>query len=303
MNVKKLLQERFVCLVFIGFSLIYFCLKSYSAPRASLSCSDVVTRTSIQATPAIDEWIPQLDSLQGRIQLLMSILQRHPNFVTANLDFRRNVLEFLSHMPDVLKKLGNFAQNIGITPPQVLSGSYRSRGLMYSNLALDNFRDARIRDLNSLELTVQELPQVLRFLKNKDEIKALLRIIPFLFSADGKPKFSRWDEEEKDHLRNVIRNSGPPEWENGYLDILPAHLDGIILDVANEDGMSALKSAHLNFMNQFVARTVTGIVQPTVPGLTVNEISLEEIPAVIPLGVYGGDCSMLSVHTIDCLMG
>ena len=65
------------------------------------------------------KWTPQLDTIHGRVELLMSIMQRHPHFVTANLNFKRNVLDTFSQIPEVRKALGENAQSLEIQPPQV----------------------------------------------------------------------------------------------------------------------------------------------------------------------------------------
>ena len=88
-------------------------------------------------TQGTAEWTPRPETLQGRVELLMSVLERHSNFVTANLSFRRNVLDTFAHIPAATAALGAHANDLTITPPQVLSTSFFSKTVSYDQNATE----------------------------------------------------------------------------------------------------------------------------------------------------------------------
>lgn len=262
-------------------------------------------------SPAPARWTPSLDTLRGRIELLMSVLERHPGFVTANLSFRRNVLETFSHIPAVVKALGTDANSLEIVPPQILSARYYSSAIQYDEQKLRAFRTSREGDLESLSRVLgQDLAQTLRVLKgDKRGIKALFRILPFVFDSQGKPQHAGLAEGARQALiREHLQNSTPSDWENGYFDFLKEHIDGLIESIAQEKGMGEVRQFYQNFKSQFIEKEVRAVIRPQ--GMSQDEqslrtLSIESLPASVAVarGCYGGDCSILSVPFYPLLKG
>ena len=48
----------------------------------------------------------RFDTVEHRLRFLISVLQAHPNLVSLNLLFQRNLLGLLAHMPDLAQRLG-----------------------------------------------------------------------------------------------------------------------------------------------------------------------------------------------------
>lgn len=258
--------------------------------------------TGAAQPPVSLQWTPDLSTLKGRIELLMSILERHPNFVTANLSFRRNVLDTLSHVPEVIKALGDHAQSLEIIAPQVLSASFYARTIQFNESQLSSFRRDRENDLKFLSaLQPVSLSQNLRNLKgDKKAIKALFKVLPFLFDSNGNATFSSWNESTQNQVSQAIHKSTPSDLENGYFDLLREHIDGQVEALAKERGMGELRQFYRNFKSQFVEKEMQQLIRPQGSDQgaeTLRTVSIESLPASVAIGrgCYGGDCSILSV--------
>ncbi|HMN67355.1 MAG TPA: hypothetical protein PKC28_02345, partial [Bdellovibrionales bacterium] len=241
----------------------------------------------------------------------MSIMERHPNFVTANLSFRRNVLDTFSHIPEVRKALGENAQSLEIQPPQVLSVKYFAQEVQYDESRLSSFRRDRENDLKTLKLIPSgSITQQLRALKaDKKSIKNLLRVLPFLFDSSGNARFTNWDDRAQATIAEAIRKSTPTDFENGYFDFLREHIEPLIEDLARERGMGEIRQFYQNFRQQFVEKEVRGLIRPTQSGSSEQNaqrvLSIESLPGSVAVarGCYGGDCSILSVPYYPLLRG
>ncbi len=257
------------------------------------------------------KWTPQLDTIHGRVELLMSIMQRHPHFVTANLNFKRNVLDTFSQIPEVRKALGENAQSLEIQPPQVLSVKYFAQKVQYDESRLSSFRRDRENDLMTLRLIPSgNITQQLRALKDDmNSIKTLFRVLPFLFDSSGNARFTNWDDRAKATIAETIRKSTPSDFENAYFDFLREHIEPQIEDLIRERGMDKIRQVYQNFRQQFVEKGVRGLIRPTQSGSSEQNaqrvLSIESLPASVSVarGCYGGDCSILSVPYYPLLRG
>lgn len=273
------------------------------------ACARLLSASAIQDPSYY--WTPQLETFGGRVELLMSILERHPNFVTANLNFRRNVLDTFSDIPEVIRALGVNAQSLEIQPPQVLSVRYFAQEVQYDESRISSFRRDRENDLKILSLVPSgNITQQLRALKGyKKSIKALFRVLPFLFDSNGNARFTNWDDRAQSTIVEVIRKSTPADLENGYFDFLREHIEPQIKVLIAERGMGEIRQFYQNFRQQFVEKEVRGLIRPTQSGsLEQNAqrvLSIESLPASVAVarGCYGGDCSISSVPYYPLLRG
>ena len=256
-------------------------------------------------------WMPKLENIKGQVELLMSIVERHPNFVNANLNFNRNVVETFSHIPIVLNRLNSSAVSLEVVAPQILAAQFYSQKMTYDQVAINSFRNLRLHDLQSLSLLSSgDLKQQLRYLKgNKANLKSLFRVLPFLFDSSGKPRFTSGDQAALNAISETIKASGPRSWENFYFDFLTGHIDKIIEETSREKGMGEIYQLYQSFKNQFVQKDVKQVINPVLENqdgpIALRTISIESLPAEVAVarGCFGGDCSILSVPFYPLLKG
>jgi formylglycine-generating enzyme required for sulfatase activity len=232
----------------------------------------------------------------------MSILKRHPGFVAANLSFRRNVLDTFAHIPAVTEALGSHAAALAITAPRVLTARYSASEVTYDEGGTEAFRRARLEDLTHLTLVPSgNLAAQLRHLRqDKKAVKALFRVMPFLFDSSGGARFTAWDDSARANIAASITQSTPPDWENLYFDFLKEHITPLIEAVSKDDGMNEIRALYQSTRNQFFERDVRAAIRPTHGAggsNAVRTLSIESVPAAVAVarGSYGGDCSILTV--------
>ena len=295
-----------------------------AANRADINRCAALLSGDKSALHSLDEqashsWTPELQTLKGRVDLLVSILGRHPQFVTSNLSFRRNVLDTLAHIPRIAEILGERMVDLTIRPPQVLSARFSRTAVVYDEAALSRFRQSRVQDLSQLEL----LPggdleaQLVHYKQNKKNLKIIFRLLPFLFDSGGRIRFAEggnweWNEATRRSVQETIKQSGAAEWENGYFDTLREHIDPLLEAVFAQKGMGGVKQHYQSVRNQFIERDVRQAIrlqsqqqsQGAAP-FELRTLSIEEIPGSVAVarGCYGGDCSILSVPFYALLKG
>ncbi|MBI2646066.1 MAG: hypothetical protein HYW85_03400, partial [Deltaproteobacteria bacterium] len=68
--------------------------------------------TYAQTTP----WQPDISTTAGQLRFLQSIVKRHPDLPSANLKFRRNLLEVLAPVAKIQTSLGEEARSLEMGP-------------------------------------------------------------------------------------------------------------------------------------------------------------------------------------------
>src|SRR4051812_6107519 len=72
--------------ILLAVTAIIFTFNAYGDPHQSRPLSDVA---------------PDLSTMQGKLQLVRSLTERHPGVVSSNLRFHRNLLDVLGPVPDL----------------------------------------------------------------------------------------------------------------------------------------------------------------------------------------------------------
>lgn len=297
----------------------------------SLSVSAATNKPSASDCAKTLTWLAKTESISDRLKLLVSLLDRHPNIVTANLSFKRSLLETYAHVPELRKHLGSDAAGFETTPPTIVRARYVASGeAQYNTEAIKKFLEARVVDLQGLELVDDgNLLTQIRSLKQNakkpdgsfDEklftkkVRRLLQVVPFLFDSNGKAQFSRW-AVDRENVITQVRAATPQELESRYGDLLKEHLEQQIEAIAEfrdpetgrKEGLGQVKVLYESLRNQFLERDLRSALTPISRDGSVAEeraISLENLPAwVSPVrGCYGGDCAILSVPYYSLVKG
>ncbi|MDB5037559.1 MAG: hypothetical protein JWQ35_1087 [Bacteriovoracaceae bacterium] len=267
-------------------------------------------------------WQAKAETTEDRLKLLVSLLDRHPNIVTANLTFKRSLLETYAHLPVLLKHLGSEAASFETAPATIRRLRYVASGEAKANeQAIRNFLEARVADLESLDLQDggDLVIQIRRFKENSkkpdgafDEkafskkVRKLLQVLPLLFNSDGKALFNVWAKGA--NVISATRNLTAGDLESRYGDLMKEHLSEVIGEISKEKGFGQVKVLFENVRGLLVEKELKIALTPvTQDGKAVEErsLSLETLPAWVGLvrGCYGGDCSILSVPYYPLVKG
>lgn len=289
-------------------ALVLTLLFAGTSPAEALLCKVFVDKEN---TPVIrqNKWTPQLQTLNGRIQLMLSILSRHPNFMTANQNYRRNILELFSHLPRLIEELGDALTPLTITPPEVASVRYKSNSMTYDEVALSKYRERNLEDLGELNLrsTWSIESHILLLRDRPDQLEKLFRLLPFLFDTTGYPI---WNQSNLG--TTIARIQAPPHvLENMFFDTFKNHLAPhtrkIIERLIRTDGLA---TENLAIFDRVYSELLEGDLSKTLRGETSNTqtervLSIESLPALVALtrGCFGGDCSVQYVPFYPLLRG
>ena len=121
------------------------------------------------AKAVVRSWTASVETIEDRLKLILSLLREHPDLVTANLQYRRSLLELYSHVPELQKALGDQFASLEIHGPKTVSLKYAKTadGMIYDEQAIGVFKQDRIKDLKAIRLydqtgEVQTMADVLR---------------------------------------------------------------------------------------------------------------------------------------------
>ncbi|MGA0164635.1 MAG: hypothetical protein ACO3LE_10410, partial [Bdellovibrionota bacterium] len=294
------------------------------APSSAYSmCADVLAKiASSQEQSSPKSWTAEVTTASDRLNLLMSLLDRHPYIVAENLAYDRNLLEVYSQVPEVLEALGENASSLETTPPRVHRLHYVSSGeARYDEEALSSFREARVKDVESLSLVdggniatqIRHFKETSRDadgnFKEKNfrkQIRRFLQVMPLLFDSSGEPRFQKWQEEKED-IAEKIRALSPTEIEGRYGDLLKAHLSHLIEEISKQKGFGQVQEWFRGLQNNFLEKEVRKALTPLKSDADVQErfLSLESLPAWVSIvrGCYGGDCSIRTMPYYPLVKG
>jgi len=259
----------------------------------ALSLISVCTTTIFAAEPK--SWTPALSTMEGKIEILQSVLARHPGLVTANLQFKRPLVQVLEGAERVRSKYPALTR-----PFEIFEGARMvSRFLPGKELDYD---EPRLEDLRAflaekyMKLQTSRLGKSLvEDLKILDiaQAKLFFSVLPFLYDAQGKKK------NGARALLEVNTASGSLI-DNYYNDLYRHHLEPLLEEFSKQKGNAEYWRAYQTVKNNFIKTTIEPALKLVADGevnTSIRTISIEEIPPVIALfrGSFGGDCSILSV--------
>jgi hypothetical protein len=232
------------------------------------------------------------------------------------MQFRRNLLEAVEPIERIRDELGVNAESGMVGDARTVSLSYlNSETWSYDAEALktvtgtlsaelEAFASAHPGELGSLEATFRTFkgPDFAKRSKN------ILRILPFLFAADGTPIVARLGPTEKAALLAKISAVDPNMLDNLYRDFFANHAKPLVEQIAARDGLGQLtaflKNVQTDFIDGIVAKAVTPMAENG-KAVEMRALSLERIPSYLAVirGTIGGDCSLHSVPYFPLVKG
>ncbi len=256
----------------------------------------------------------RFDTVENRCRFVLSALSAHQNIISANQSFKRNLLDLLAHLPELLKRLGRHSgeTDFSITA-RTVTATYQPSVTKYNEKTIEAFRKERTNDLDDLGLHLfgnlgEQISHIYesshvdgkldeRLYENR--LKKLYRLLPFLFDADGTRRFQD-GRLDRDALNKRIQETTPSELQNGYGDLVPQHLASIIREHAKNTGQKRAWELFVPVRDNFMKREIVGRVLKPVNEEAVSEVrslGIERLPHALSLlrGCYGGDCSINSV--------
>lgn len=260
-------------------------------------------------------WRANPDSLEGRLKILLSLLNRHPNIASLNKKFSRNLANLFSPVSKIQKLLGDDAADfdIGVTNVRLLRYVAIEK-LRYNEELVQDFIRDRLKDLEALELIDgADLETQIRHIKSssrKDDgsfnskvfsksLRRFFRVTPFLFDANAKALFQDW-RMDKNEIQKQIKSLSATEIENLYEDLFVQHLGPEIKNLSRQKSFGQIEEIFLSVHNQFLAKEVRRVFTPITEAAAAAEersLSLERLPALVALarGCFGADCALLSI--------
>ena len=315
---KKLILSFFIASFLYPLADIW----SRTEARNSKKPSAEICAKALQAV----SWEARLETLEDRLKIFMSLLDRHPNIVTANLQFPRSLPETYSLVPELRAALGKNAASFETTPPRVHRLRYVASGeAHYDGEAVKDFLDKRVADVEHLNLLDGgNIAAQIRHLKKtsrsedgrfnektfKKQLRRFLHVMPLLFDSSGQARFQRW-QEDRENIIKKIRTLSPAEIESQYGDLLKEHLSHLIEEVSKERGLGQVQDIFVGLQNNFLEKEVRAALTPILNNrrsdgdIQERVLSLETLPAWVSIarGCYGGDCSILSVPYYSLVKG
>ncbi len=269
-------------------------------------------------------WTAKVDTTEEQLSFILSLLNEHPDQVTANLQYRRSLLELYSHVPGLKKVLGEDFAGLQIHGPRITSLRYlkSADSKIYNVGAIQAFKQARVEDLRAIllhgepgsflgalkQLKAQAVNgQGLHDAKGfQAQVDRLLKVAPYLFDGDGKAKFKNLSNDLP-QIEGAILASTPEKLENFYGDFFGDHLDSLVNAAveAKEGGRSVglgevprqlgrIRKQMIEKDFQAAMRKIPRPPGDPGPAPTVQALSIETLPALVGMvtGCYGDDCSI-----------
>jgi hypothetical protein len=267
-------------------------------------------------------WTPDLETLEGRLAWMQSMLERHPNLVTSNLQFRRNLLRILQDIPEIRESLGVNAAPNTINKTTRLSHTYVTGGeWTYDDSKINTFKEQIIKNLEFLKITtLKDMPTDFAALKAADNnqedafrksAKNYFQLMPFLYNDQGQALVKELNDEGRKKLTEKIRSATPAQLKGFYGDFMSEHLAEKVEVAAKVKGLGGLTAYFQNFRQVFIERpeaTVRITFKPLPKSeaeLSSRTLSLELLPpeAAIFRGCFGGDCSLGTIPFYPLIEG
>ncbi|MBL7713867.1 MAG: hypothetical protein JNL01_00275 [Bdellovibrionales bacterium] len=257
-------------------------------------------------------WNVDLHTRDGQIDLLLSVIARHPDLPSSNLQFRRNLLDTIEKIPGILDHLGQDATPSAFLPSMVYSSEYTSSGTeLKAKPELIEAVKTQLQDaLAKLpELSLRSIAEDLKALKKaggtvekewKALVSAYLKLLPYFYDGSGSSVFPNGLAASKQQLRELIQNETSGDLENRFADVYKKHQTSKLASITKEPELRFMEASLAVHLREFVEKTAipaTQLYSETGQKAATRFISLEEIPGIISAlrGTLANDCSILSV--------
>jgi hypothetical protein len=132
------------------------------------------------------QWKPHINSLNGQVRIIASILRQHPDFFKQNVKYKANPLLTFKPIPYILSGLGKNAQDLTFGQVLRMSTEYTDEGeLAYDEKKVELLKNDILFSLsnvflNTQDLELEKLGTDLIKISNKNKGAELLKAHPFL---------------------------------------------------------------------------------------------------------------------------
>jgi len=259
----------------------------------------------------VSSWTPQLETTEGRLRLVQSVFDRHPQLPSANLQFRINPLTILKPIPALLQKLEANAQSLEIAPSVVSGVSFVTTQIRYDLEKLNAVREYLKTHASRLNLnSFKEFDGDLESLKSaftgdtksfEKQVYSLLLLAPFIYNAQGELLKEGTAELIRQQIFASIEAVSASELSNYYGDFLPNHFSVKVSEAAAKPGFgrvtNLLKRVAIEFSEALVAPAVKPVDSNSSDSVEVRKVSIEKMSSSITSyrAMAAGDCAGLSI--------
>ncbi len=269
---------------------------------------------------------PPLETLEDRLSYVEYLLERYPNILRANLQYRRNLIDVLGSANETIRLLGPLANPMDSPRLSTLTLSYSPGGaISYDPAKLAALKESLKADLAKLPLAAPTRLEddIISLQKasvvngkydselNRKLLNRLYRAAPLLYAADGTVRaevagapLGRWQTEVSEALEKL----GGAELDNLYRDGFKHHQSGLIEKLAEASRadrslraglwLETLKKHNSNFLGKALEDALKPVALAKTAGeAEVRFLRLDEVlpPESVFRGCFGKDCSILSV--------
>lgn len=264
---------------------------------------------------------PDFSTNESRLDFVEALLEKYPDIIRANLQYRRNLMQVLKQFHELSEKLGPNLTSVKDRQLSTLELSYAPGGKVAPNEeAIKKLKAGFQNDIDRLpHQNLQGLAEDLNALQElsttngkldadlfKKNVARFIRQVPMLYDAKGAPinQGADW----KAAARQRLVQSEISDLENLYADMFLQHqLPLLDAAVKAEKKKSGFLDQVLKTQTSNLKREVAGAARPVVQGgqEAVRHLRLEEVlsPVDIFRGCFGKDCSILSVPYFPAIKG
>lgn len=260
----------------------------------------------IQSDLFPQQWKPDVSTLEGQVQVVGSIVKRHPDFIKQNVRFKNNPLNVLRPVDQIVKELGNNASDLSFGEIRVVASNYTSDGeLIYDQEKTQVLKEELQESLKNLKRVIGPFVfntiqvDITNMVKHDTRtIKNYLKLLPFLYNGEGIPIFQDLSGANIESIFEEINQSSCEEIHEYYGDLIKHQLEIIeaLNDKKIEPSINNFKNNYLSHRNKVLSEAITPVGKN---GLSLKKrtISLEEIPTLVALfrAEFAWDCATTEV--------
>jgi hypothetical protein len=262
------------------------------------------------------QWKPHINSLNGQVRVIASILKQHPDFFKQNVKYKANPLLTLKPVPYIYSLLGRNAQDLTFGQVLRMSTEYTDEGeLVYDEGKVELLKADILTSLSNIFLSTQdlELEKLNADLTKMSDrgtelLKDYIKLIPFFYNSDGDPLIITLNDESLAVISDKITEATASELDNYYNDLLPSQSEKYINEIQDDKISSAVSS----FKKDFIAgKKSTVFIDALTPLSTTGKMlkkraaSIEELPALVGIfrGNFGRTCATREIPYYPLVKG
>lgn len=250
-------------------------------------------------------WPANVETLDGTLELLLSVLERHPTIIASNLEFKRNPIDNYQDVSSLLKRLGENAASTDIGPTEFISSEYSSQtGLDYSQAKIKELKDQLSGDKNlgllekllTGDVFLTSLKNDISRIQDANGLKALFRLLPFLYDTQtGEANIKGGRVTQISILWQWIESATASDLENRYGDMMDEHYEKLVKEQLKEADYKVFRDINQGFAKNVVIKEKLAKYVGDKKA-KVRKLAIQVMPNLIGVirGSFGKDCSNLS---------